>query len=172
MVAAAGGQVFQVVDRPAFLPACEVGFGDRSGQPVVAVLPLGQHQQVRAFGIRDAVLGTGQAEGELGAVDGGDVVGRRGLGEAGRAVEPVVVGQRDRVQTEPHGLLDQLLGGGGAVEEAEVGVAVQFGVGDDLALGRLWLVVGRRNVRSAVLTPGGGVAAIGLDRAAAVRVRA
>ena len=36
---------------------------------------------------------------------------------------------------EPGRLLDQLLGVGGAVEEAEVGVAVQLGVGDRRSCG-------------------------------------
>ncbi len=39
-----------------------------------------------------------------------------------------MVGDRQRLQPEPGGLLGQLLGVAGAVEEREVGVAVQLGV--------------------------------------------
>ena len=68
-------------------------------------------------------------EGELGAEHGGQADRPGGLGEADHAVEAVVVGEGQRLQAEPGRLLGQLLGVGGAVEEAEVGVAVQLGVG-------------------------------------------
>ena len=68
----------------------------------------GQHQQVAPLGVGNAVLRSGQAQGELGAEDGGKVVGRRGLGQHRRAVEAVVVGDRERVEAESYGLLDEL----------------------------------------------------------------
>ena len=100
--AAALGQLVEVVDRSALLVAAQLGVGDRAGQPVVALDAAREHQQVAALGVGDAVLRLGQAEGELGAVDrlqtqpGGVQLG--GLGEQRRAVEPVVVGDRQRVQ--------------------------------------------------------------------------
>src|SRR5690606_21246684 len=60
-----------------------------------------------------------------------------GLGEPGRAVHAVVVGDRDGVEFEARRLLDQFLGVARAVEEAEVGVTVQFGVGNPAAGSRV-----------------------------------
>ena len=50
------------------------------------------------------------------------------LGEPDHAVEAVVVGEGEGAEAEPGRLSDQLLGVGGAVEEAEVGVDVQLRV--------------------------------------------
>ena len=109
VAAAALGQLVEVVDRAALLVAAQLGVGDRRGQPVVALDAARQHQQVAALGVGHAVLRAGEPEGELGAVDGRQVVAPlRGLGEQRRAVEAVVVGDRERVQAEPDRLLDQL----------------------------------------------------------------
>ena len=51
------------------------------------------------------------------------------LGEADDAVEAVVVGEGEGLEAEAGRLLGQLLGVAGAVEEAEVRVAVELGVG-------------------------------------------
>ena len=131
VTAPALAQLVEVVDRAALLVTAQVGVGHRRGEPVVALDPARQHQQVAALGVGHAVLRTGQAEGELGAEDGRQVVRRRGLGQHRGAVEAVVVGDRERVQAEAHGLLDELGGGARAVEEAEVAVAVQLGVRRD-----------------------------------------
>ena len=125
------GQLVEVVDGSALLVAAQVGVGHRRGQPVVALDAPRQHQQVAALGVGHAVLRPAESERQLGAEDGGQVVGGRRLGQHGRAVEAVVVGDREGVQAQPHRLLDQLGGRGGAVEEAEVAVAVQLGVGGD-----------------------------------------
>ena len=71
-----------------------------------------------------------QVEGELGPEDGGDLERLGRLGEADDAVEAVVVGDGERGQAESRRLLHQLLGVRRPVEEAEVRVAVQLGVGD------------------------------------------
>jgi hypothetical protein len=72
---------------------------------------------------------TWRAEGELSAENGREAVRTGGLGEADDAVEAVVIGDREPGEPEPGGLVGQLLGMAGAVEEGEVGVAVQLGVG-------------------------------------------
>ena len=51
------------------------------------------------------------------------------LGEADDPVEAVVIGDGQRLEAQPGGLGGQLLGVRRAVEEREVGVAVQLGVG-------------------------------------------
>ena len=62
-------------------------------------------------GLRLAGTGVGgQPEGQLGAEHGGQAMGPGRLGEADHPVEPVVVGERQRLEPEPHRLLDQLLG--------------------------------------------------------------
>ena len=68
------------------------------------------------------------AQGDLGTEHGRQSDGARRLGEAHHAVETVVIGDRQRLETETRGLLRQLLGMRGTVEEREVGVAVQLGV--------------------------------------------
>ena len=136
VAAPALAQLVEVVDRAALLVAAQVRVGHRRGEPVVALDPARQHQQVAALGVGHAVLRAGEPEGQLGAEDGGQVVRRRGLGQHRGAVEAVVVGDREGVQAEAHGLLDELGGRAGAVEEAEVAVAVQLGVGRDRPAGR------------------------------------
>ena len=123
------GQLFEVVERTSLLVAAQLRLGDRSGQPVVALDAAGEHQQVAALGIGDALLRDGEPERQLGPVHGAQrriLLGR--LGEAHRAVEAVVVGDRQRGQAEPHRLLDERLGVARAVEEAVAAVAVQLGV--------------------------------------------
>ena len=131
VAAPALGQLGQVVDRAALLVAAQVRVGHRRGEPVVALDAAGQHQQVVPLGVGYAVLRAAQPQRELGAVDGpqpGGRVGRRRLGQHRRAVEAVVVGDRQAVQPEPDRLLHQLRRRRRAVEEAEVAVAVQLGV--------------------------------------------
>ena len=105
------------------------------------------------LGVGNACLrAAGQVEGELGAEDGGHAHGVSGLGEADDSVHAVVVGDGQGLEAEAGRLLDQLLGVRRTVEEAEVGVAVQFGVrhsplpADDggrglvgLAMPRFWM---------------------------------
>ena len=75
-------------------------------------------------------LGVGEAWGQrqLGAEHGRQAGGAGGLGEAHDAVEAVVVGEGERLEAEPGGFVDELLGMRGTVEERVVGVAVQLGV--------------------------------------------
>ena len=55
------------------------------------------------------VLRTGQIQRQFGAEHGGHRPGFGGLGEPDRAVEAVVIGDRQGVQPEPFGLLHQIL---------------------------------------------------------------
>ena len=50
----------------------------------------------------------------------GDTHRPGGLGEPDHAVEPVVIGERQRRQSQAGGLLHELFGGRSTVEEAEV----------------------------------------------------
>ena len=75
------------------------------------------------------VVGEARGERDLGAEHGRHADRARRLGEAHHAVEPVVVGEGERLEAEPGGFGGELLGVRRAVEEREVGVAVQLGVG-------------------------------------------
>ena len=66
---------------------------------------------------------------EFGAEDRRQLEGSGRLGEADDAVEAVVVADGERFESESGGLGHQFLRVGRPVEEREVGVAVQFGVG-------------------------------------------
>ena len=124
------GQPRQLIDGLALLLAVEVGLADGAAQPAVALGVAGEDQEVGALGVGEAVLGLGQAEGQLSAEDGGQADRGGGLGEADDAVHAVVVGDGEGVEAQPDRLLHQLLGVRRAVQEAEVGVAVQLGIGD------------------------------------------
>ena len=102
---------------------------DGCPQPGVAHRVPGQDHQVVALGVGLAHLGAGHPQGQLGPEDGGQPVGPGRLGEADHAVEAVVIGQGQGLQPQADGLLGQLLGVGGPVQEAEVRVAVQLRVG-------------------------------------------
>ena len=125
-----GDDLLEVVDRTPLLLPGELGGADRAAQPPVAVGVAGEQEQVAALGIGHAVLRGGEAQRQLRAEDGADVQLGGGLGEPDHAVHAVVVGERERLQTQAGGLLDQLFGMARTVQEAEVGVAVQLGVRD------------------------------------------
>ncbi len=102
------GQLGQVVDRAALLVTPQVRVGHGRGEPVVALDPAGQDQEVAALRVGHAVLRPAEPQRELGAVDRaqpGGRVGRRGLGQHRCAVEAVVVGEGQAVQPQPDRLL-------------------------------------------------------------------
>ena len=142
----------------ALLAPGQVPGADGRGQPGVALGVAGQHQQVVAPGVGLAVLRAGEVERQLGPEHGRHPHGPGRLREADDAVEPVVVGDGQRLEAEARGLLGQLLGVTGPVEEAEVRVAVQLGVGGgaDVAVEPLG-----RDVGGPVPRPGRAVAAVG-----------
>jgi hypothetical protein len=122
------GQIVEGQSRRALLSR-QVRRADGAGQGGVARRIARDHQQVLAVRVGPAGFVTAAAgEGELAAEHRGEAVGSRCFGEADDAVEAVVIGERQRLEPQPHRLFDQLLGMGPAVEEAEVGVAVQLGV--------------------------------------------
>ena len=89
---AALGQFLQVVKRSPLLIAAQLCLSDRRGKPVVALDTTSQNEQVLPLRIGDAVLGNCQAERELGAVNGFEVICQRCFGNPGRCVEAVMVG--------------------------------------------------------------------------------
>ena len=159
----------------ALLPR-QVTEAERPGEAGVAGRPVGEQHEVPAGRIGGSgvgqlagvdlgrgvalepgdVLGVGEARGQrqLGAEHGRQAGGAGGLGEAHDAVEAVVIGEGERLEAEPGGFVDELLGVRGAVEERVVGVAVQLGVRDragDAGVAGL--------ERLAFAAPGGAVAA-------------
>ena len=147
----AGHRIGDVVERELrrTLLAGEVAEAERTRQPGIARGPVGQHQQVFArcgsgawSGCRptcrcrpDAACRLLSAperpccgERDLGAEHGGQANGAGRFGEAHDAVEAVVIGERQRLQTQARRFLGQLLGVRGTVEEREVAVAVQLRV--------------------------------------------
>ena len=126
------GQVLEGAGGPALLPAGEVGLGDGPAQAGVPLGIAGQDHQVRA----ERVGGAGAAprpsalhQGELGAEHRRHPEGAGRLGETDHPVQAVVVGEGECVEAEPGRFGDELLGVRGAVEEAEIGMAVELRVG-------------------------------------------
>ena len=148
----------EVVDRAPLLLAPQLRDADGAAERAVTLGIAGEQQQVAALGIGHAVLRGREPQAQLRAEDRAHAQLGGGLGEPDHAVHAVVVGERDGVEPQPGGLLDQLLGMAGAVEEAEVGVAVQLGVGGGRAGGGQL----GRGVRLALARPGRTVAAVGL----------
>jgi hypothetical protein len=142
---------------------CLLRRADGPAQAGVAGGIPGQHQKMGALGIGDATLGPVQVERQLGAEDGGQADGAGRLGEADHAVEPVMVGEGQGGEAETGGFLDQFLRVGGPVEEAEVRVAVQLGVGS----GRLLWRRRRGLVGLAFTGPGRAVPTVGGRRGVA-----
>ena len=159
------GQVGQRRLGQALLPRPHVGRAGGPAQAGVAVGIPGQDEQVAALGVGHPLLrAAGEVEGELGAEDGGHAQGGRGLGEADHAVEAVVVGEGQRLQSQAGRLLGQLLGMGRPVEEAEVGVTVELGVGSGTAAAAGGLR--RRVVGRPLVGPGRAVTPVGGGRSA------
>ncbi len=123
-------QLVDVIDRAALLAARQLGGADHGAQPPVALGIFRQDQQVASRGV--GVLVSGRPQAQLGAehrAQLGPLIAepRGGLRELRDPVHAVVVGQGERLEPEPGRLGDQLAGGGGPVEEAERGMAVQLG---------------------------------------------
>ena len=77
----------------------------------------------------------GRTQRDLGAEHRRQPDRARCLGETNDTIETVVIGDRQRLEAEASGFLRQLLGMRCTVEEREVGVAVQFGVGHRRRIG-------------------------------------
>ena len=118
---------------------------DRSTETGVPLGPSGEDQDVLAFWIgrprttevdRRLACRAGTVrlrrgrQREFGAENGRQPDCFGCLGEPDHTVEAVVVGERQRFESEPGCLLGQLLRMGGAIEERKVRVAMQLGVRD------------------------------------------
>ena len=101
-----------------------LGAADEVSEVVPAVLVFDEEGEVGAA-----------LQGELGAEDGVDAVLVGGAQEAGGAVDGVVVGEGQGGHAELGGAAHEVFGVAGAVEEGEVGVGVEFGVGKGLGIG-------------------------------------
>ena len=165
-----GDDLREVVDGAALLLPGELGGADRAAQPPVTVGIAREQEQVAALRIGHPVLRRGEPQRQLRAEDGADPELGGGLGEPDHAVHPVVVGEREGVEPQAGGPLDQLLGVARAVQEAEVGVAVQLGVRDAGALIDRGRVGGP--VRLPLARPGRRVAPVCLRPARQTRARA
>ncbi len=126
-------QLVEGDDRFALLATGQVGRREDLAQARVALGVTGEDHQMGAVRIGHAGAGVrrgaGPGDGELCAEHGGQAEGPGRLGEADHAVEAVVIGQGERGQTETHRLRGQFLGMARTVEEGEVGVCVELGVG-------------------------------------------
>ena len=140
------------------LLSCHLPRADRACESRVPYRSLRQHDEVHSRRIRSLVaLAAGRdtrpaaarllhslIKGELDAEHRrqADVLCR--AREAHDAVEAVVIGDGQRGEPQARGLVDQLLGMAGPVEEREVRVAVQLGVGHACFRGRCASASGRR----------------------------
>ena len=137
-----------------------LGLGYRAGQACIPIGIAGQDHQMFTLGVGTTGPGAGRPQGQLRPEHGRQTVGACRLGEAHHTVEAVVVGEGQTAQPQSHRLLDEFLGVGSAVEEGEVGVAVQLrigsGHGPHRGRGRWWRLVG-----GPLSGPGRAVAPIG-----------
>ena len=133
------GEARHLIRGMALLATGQVGFANRAGQRRVPAWTARQQQQVVGVRIGGRLLGragprfelvdTRWTQAQLGAKDRRQTERPRRFGEADHAVEAVVIGDRQRLETEPHRFFGQFFWRRRAVEEREVRVAVQFGVG-------------------------------------------
>ena len=142
------GDVEQGEPRRALL-ACQMTQTQGTRQSAVAGRPVGDHQQVVAVRIGRMVVGNepggdllvrvvfaqdltsgGGAECDLCAEHGRQPHRPGCLGESDDTVETIVIRDGQRFEPESGCFFGKLLGVRGAVEEGEVGVAMQLGVGN------------------------------------------
>ncbi len=115
------------VDPRLVVVAVEVGVGDEPAEVPVADEVLGQEDEVERLGVGLALLVAHRAPGDvrLDADDRLDPLRRRRLVEGDRAVQGAVVGDRERVEAQPLGLVDEVGDPAEPVEEAELRVDVE-----------------------------------------------
>ena len=104
------GERFEFVDRAPLLGSLKLGVRDGAGESVIALLAAAQHEQVGAHRIGFALLRLGELKRELGPEYGLQLQRFGRLGKPDDAVEAVVVGDCERVQPEPLGLLGERFG--------------------------------------------------------------
>jgi hypothetical protein len=65
-------EIVEVIDRAPLLRSAQLGFRDRGGESVIALLSACEHEQVLAFGVGDSVLRSAQPERQLGTENCGN----------------------------------------------------------------------------------------------------
>ena len=126
--AGGAGEGAEVETGRALLPR-QLRRAHRPGQARVPDRALGEHHEMLTGRVGVAVRRrAGRVERELGAEHRREPGGAGGEREAHHAVQTVVVGDGEGRQILPGGLVRQLLGMAGPVEEREVRVAVQLRV--------------------------------------------
>ncbi len=114
----------------------QVGVGQQAAEVGVAPLRLAEQRQVNRGGgviflLPSSIFpgaGLGWGKRDLRAGDRAQAPGPRAVRELHRPVQTIVVSERERLIAELQRPQHQLLDVGGAFEEGEVGVGVQFGV--------------------------------------------
>ena len=124
------GESGQVVGRLSAFPRVQVVPGDGRYQAVVADGVASQNGQVGAVG-----------QGELSAVNGGQVMGTPRLGVLDDAGDTVVIGEGEGLQAEFDGSRGQFIRLVGSVEEGVGGVGVELGVAVSAGHGCRWDLV-------------------------------
>ena len=120
------GREFVEVEERTVLLTAQVRLGDDLRELVVTLDAAGEDEQVGGIGVGLAGDLLGQPHGQFGAEHGVQPHLGGGMGEADGTVEPVVVGQRQGAQPGGGTGGDELLGVGGSVEEAELGMHMQL----------------------------------------------
>ena len=113
------GDLVEVVDGPSLGAAAQLRLADHPAQRGIAVGVAGEREQVMTGRIghadprRDQLLGLRarqrNVQPQLGAEPGREPDLLGGLGEAHHAVDAVVIGEGERAQPEPGGLLGEFL---------------------------------------------------------------
>ena len=135
LVASELGQPVEVVAGSRLLSR-HLTFADRPPQPGIAVGPTGQDDEVAGSAdLAEGVGGVGEAE--LSTKHSRQAMRPGGLGETDNAVEPISVGERECVEACTNGFFDEDLGVGCSIEEAEVRVTMELGIGSCYLPGRL-----------------------------------
>jgi hypothetical protein len=135
---ALAGELVPVIDRPALRLTAQMRAADHPAQRRVPAWVAGQHQQMPPGRIRHTRAGRDRPPGlglrqldidaQLRADDGGQPRLPRGGREPHHPGQPVVIGDRQPGQPEPHGFLDQLLRSAGPIQEGERRMGVQLRV--------------------------------------------
>jgi len=135
-ICARGGYLVDVVDRAPLAASSQLSLPDHPRERGIARLTPSKNQQMLPDRVGHSLPGADRALGrcpcrhatnpEFGAEDRAQPGAARGLCESDRAVESVVIGQRQTGQLQTSRLSRHLLRSAGPVEEAEVRVRVEF----------------------------------------------
>ena len=148
------GELIEGGPRSALLPR-ELRFAQSPGQSRVAHRVAGEDHRMLPMGVGlTRFVMTGHPEGDLGPEHRGEPLHPSCLSKADHPVEPVVIGERKPFKPKPHRFFDQLFGVRRPIEEAEVRVTVQLGIGHAGGTGNGQV---RRHIGCALARPGRAV---------------